>query len=128
MELNSNPVGWFEIPVSDMERAVKFYETVFSFNLEIQNFGGFEMAWFPYADKPGAPGSLVHDEKFYKPSQDGVLIYFSSPSGDLKNELDKVESAGGKVLMQKKNISEEIGFMGMISDTEGNRIALHSKK
>ncbi|MFZ0454932.1 MAG: VOC family protein [Ignavibacteriaceae bacterium] len=128
MEINVNAVGWFEIPVSNIERAVKFYESVFGFNLERQNFGGFEMAWFPNADKPGAPGSLVHDEKFYKPSQDGVLIYFSSPSGDLKNELDKVESAGGKVLMQKKIISEEIGFMGMLSDTEGNRIAVHSKK
>ena len=128
MEISTNAVGWFEIPVSNMERAVKFYEAVFGFNLELQNFGGFEMAWFPYADKPGAPGSLVHDEKFYKPSHDGVLIYFSSPSGDLRNELDKVESAGGKVLMQKKIISEEIGFMGMFSDTEGNRIALHSKK
>ncbi len=128
MELNSNPVGWFEIPINNMERAVKFYETVFGFNLEQQNFGGFEMAWFPYADKPGAAGSLIHDEKFYKPSQDGVLIYFSSPSDDLTNELDKVEAAGGKVLMQKKIISEEIGYIGMFSDTEGNRIALHSKK
>ena len=128
MEINTNPVGWFVIPVSDMEQSVKFYETVFDFSLEKQNFGGFEMALFPYADKPGASGSLVYNEKFYKPSQDGVLIYFSSPSGDLKNELDKVESAGGKVLIQKKMISEEIGYMGMFSDTEGNRIALHSKK
>ena len=86
------------------------------------------MAWFPYADKPGASGSLVHDNKFYKPSQDGVLIYFSSPSEDLKNELDKVESAGGKVLIQKKLISEDIGYMGMFLDSEGNRVAIHSKK
>ena len=128
MEIDTNAVGWFEIPVTNMDRAIKFYETVFGFSLELHNFGGFNMAWFPYADKPGAPGSLVHDENFYKPSQEGVLIYFSSPSGDLKNELDKVESAGGKVLMAKKIISEEIGFMGMFSDTEGNRIALHSKK
>ncbi len=128
MELNRNVVGWFEIPVSNMERAINFYETVLGFNLEQHKFGGFDMAWFPDADKPGSPGSLVHDEKFYKPSRDGVLIYFSSPSGDLKVELDKVESAGGKVLIQKKLISEDIGYMGMFSDTEGNRIALHSKE
>jgi predicted enzyme related to lactoylglutathione lyase len=128
MEIITNAVGWFEIPVTNMERAVKFYEAVFGFTLERHNFGGLNMAWFPYADKPGAPGSLVYDEKFYKPSQEGVLIYFSSPSGDLKNEMDKVESAGGKVLMHKKIINEDIGYMGMFSDTEGNRIALHSKK
>ena len=73
-------------------------------------------------------GSLVHDDKFYKPSQEGVLIYFSSPSGDLKNELDKVDTAGGKVLTQKKIIGEDIGYMGLFLDTEGNRIAVHSKK
>jgi predicted enzyme related to lactoylglutathione lyase len=128
MELEVNAVGWFEIPVTDMDRAIKFYYTVFGFNLEKHKFGDFIMAWFPHADKSGAPGSLVHDEKFYKPSQDGVLIYFSSPSGDLKNELDKVEAAGGKVLMPKKQISEDIGYMGMFLDTEGNRIAIHSKK
>lgn len=128
MELNVNAVGWFEIPVANMDRAVKFYETVFGFNLERHTFGGFDMAWFPYADKPGAPGSLVHDDKFYKPSQEGVLIYFSSPSGDLKNELDKVDTAGGKVLTQKKIIGEDIGYMGLFLDTEGNRIAVHSKK
>jgi predicted enzyme related to lactoylglutathione lyase len=128
MEISTNAVGWSEIPVTNMDRAAKLYETVFGFALEQHTFGGFDMAWFPYGDKPGAPGSLVHDEKFYKPSQEGVLIYFSSPSGDLKNELDKVEPAGGKVLMQKKIINEDIGFMGMFSDTEGNRIALHSKK
>jgi predicted enzyme related to lactoylglutathione lyase len=128
MEINTNAVGWFEIPVADMDRAVKFYETVLDITLERHNFGGLDMAWFPYADKPGAPGSLVHDEKFYKPSEEGVLIYFSSPSGDLINELDKVESAGGKVLMQKKLISDDIGYMGLFLDSEGNRIALHSKK
>jgi uncharacterized protein len=128
MELGRNVVGWFEIPVSNMERAIKFYESVFGYNLERHKFDGFDMAWFPYADKPGSPGSLVCDKKFYKPSQDGVLIYFSSPAENLENELSKVEPAGGKVLMQKKLITEEIGFMGIFLDTEGNRIALHSKK
>ncbi len=128
MEINTNAVGWFEIPVTDMDRAKKFYESVFGYNLERNKFGDLDMAWFPYADKPGAPGSLVHEEKFYKPSKDGVLIYFSSPSGDLKNELDKVNSAGGNVLIQKKLISEDIGYMGMFLDSEGNRVALHSKK
>jgi predicted enzyme related to lactoylglutathione lyase len=128
MELQRNVVGWFEIPVSDMERAIKFYEAVFQFKLERQNMGDLDMAWFPYADVPGSPGSLVHDKEFYKPSTDGVLIYFTAQSGDLSNELSKVEPAGGKVLMQKKLITEDIGYMGLFIDTEGNRIAIHSRK
>jgi len=128
MDLQRNVVGWFEIPVSNMERAMKFYKTVFDFKLERQNLGELDMAWFPFADVPGSPGSLVYHKDFYKPSSDGVLIYFTSQSGDLKNELAKVEKAGGKVIMQKKIISDDVGYMGLFIDSEGNRIAVHSRK
>lgn len=126
MELKRNVVGWFEIPVSNMERAIKFYESVFGFKLERHQMGDLDMAWFPFADVPGSPGALVFQKEFYKPSTDGVLIYFSCHSGDLSNELRKVEPAGGKVLMPKKLITEDIGYMALCDDTEGNRIALHS--
>jgi len=128
MDLQRNVVGWFEIPVSNMERAIKFYKTVFDFKLERQNLGELDMAWFPFADVPGSPGSLVYHKDFYKPSSDGVLIYFTSQSGDLNNELAKVEKAGGKVIMQKKLISDDVGYMGLFIDSEGNRIAVHSRK
>jgi len=128
MELKRNVVGWFEIPVADMERAIKFYESVFDFKIQRENLGKLDMAWFPFADVPGAPGSLVYNKNFYKPSADGVLIYFTSQSGDLNNELIKVEPAGGKVLMQKKLIAEDIGYMALFTDSEGNRIALHSRE
>ena len=84
------------------------------------------MAWFPFADLPGAPGTLVFHKEFYKPSTDGVLIYLTSPSGDLSNELAKIESAGGKIVVPKTLITEDIGFMAVFIDSEGNRIALHS--
>jgi predicted enzyme related to lactoylglutathione lyase len=127
MEVNRNAVGWFEIPVSDMERAIKFYDTVFGYKLERHQMGELDMAWFPFADVPGAPGSLVYHKEFYKPSTDGTLIYFTCHSGDLANELANVELAGGKVLMPKKLISEDVGYMALCVDTEGNRIALHSR-
>jgi predicted enzyme related to lactoylglutathione lyase len=127
MELQRNVVGWFEVPVTDMDRAIKFYETVFDFKIQKQNLGDIIMGWFPYADLPGSPGSLVYHKDFYKPSPDGVLIYFTAQSGDLNNELAKVESAGGKILQQKKLIAEDIGYMGLFIDTEGNRIAIHSR-
>jgi predicted enzyme related to lactoylglutathione lyase len=75
----------------------------------------------------GAPGSLAFLKDSYRPSQDGVLIYFTAFSGDLSIELSRVEAAGGKVLQPKRLISEEIGYMGVFLDTEGNRIALHSR-
>lgn len=127
MKLNRNAVGWFEIPVNDMERAMKFYETVFEYKLERHQMGPLDMAWFPFADIPGAPGTLVFNKDFYKPSLDGTLIYFTCHSGDLKNELAKVEPAGGKVIVPKTLISEDIGYMAVCVDTEGNRIALHSR-
>ncbi len=128
MEPQRNVVGWFEIPVTDIDRAIKFYETVLSTKIQKQNLGDLIMGWFPFADVPGSSGSLVYHKDFYKPSTDGVLIYFTAQSGDLSTELSKVESAGGKVLMEKKLISEDIGYMGLFTDTEGNRIAIHSRK
>ena len=126
METKSNIVGWFEIPVIDMDRAVKFYEAVFDIKLARHKLGTLEMAWFPWTDKSyGAGGSLVLEKNHYKPSTDGVLIYLSSASGDLGTELAKVEKAGGRILQQKKQIGEH-GFMALFTDTEGNRIAMHS--
>jgi uncharacterized protein len=128
MEVNHNVVGWFEIPVANMERAIKFYETVFQFKLDRNQMGPLDMAWFPWIDDgTGSGGSLVHHPDYYKPSQDGALIYFTAFSGDLSNELGRVEAAGGKVISGKKLISEDYGYMALILDSEGNRIALHSR-
>lgn len=129
--MNKNVVGWFEIPVENMERAIKFYETVFDFKLSRNQMGPLDMAWFPWqenADAAGAGGSLVCHKDFYKPSENGTLVYFTSPSGDLQNELSKIENAGGKVFVQKTQISPTHGFMAVFHDTEGNRVALHSIK
>lgn len=126
----NNAVGWFEIPVADMERAMKFYEAVFAVKLERHQMGPLDMAWFPSLEEgKGAAGSLVYHKEWYQPSSmAGVLIYFTAHSGDLQNELARVEPAGGKILMPRKQISEEYGYMAVVLDTEGNRIALHSRK
>jgi predicted enzyme related to lactoylglutathione lyase len=121
-------VGWFEIPVTDMERAMGFYETVFDVKLARQQFGPVDMAMFPGVENTiGSGGALVFYSQNYKPAADGVLIYFTAFSGDVAIELGRVEKAGGKVLMNKTQISPEIGFMGLALDTKGNRIAFHSR-
>ena len=127
--MKNNIVGWFEIPVAKFDRAVKFYELVFGITMEILDLGDLKMALFPWKENiPGARGALACHEKFYRPSADGVLIYLTSPSGDLDVDLKKAEDAGGKVIFQRRQISEEFGYMGMFIDSEGNRIALHSRK
>lgn len=122
-------VGWFEIPVQDMERAMAFYQKVFQIEFNRQKMEEFDMAWFPWKEGiEGSPGSLVAMYNYYKPSQDGVLIYFNSLEGDLSKELSRVVDAGGEVIQEKQEISPEIGYMGLFIDSEGNRIALHSRQ
>lgn len=124
--MEHNMVGWFEIPVSDMNRAKAFYEKVFKVTLDIQNFGGILMGWFPFAEgKPGAAGTLIKQES-YIPSQKGTLVYFVCD--DVADEIGRVEAAGGTIYQPKTQISPEHGYMAVFIDTEGNRVALHSNK
>ena len=117
-------VGWFEIPVTNMERAQRFYETVFDTKIAIHDLDGTLMGWFPGQDESaGAPGSLMLHEE-YTPGFNGTLIYLMCK--DLSLELSRVKAAGGQVLQEKTMISPEHGFMGLFKDSEGNRIALHS--
>ncbi len=120
-------VGWFEIPVEDMDRAKKFYEAVFDLEIHVQIFNELLMGWFPFAEgKTGASGSLVKHPDFYHPSAtDGPLVYFSCK--DVAVPISRIEKAGGKVLQTKKLISKDVGYMGLFLDSEGNRIALHSR-
>ncbi len=122
-----NVVTWFEISVLDMDRAVKFYETVTRKTLNkmpVPEEMGMTMYAFPWTDDgPGAAGALVKSEQG-KPSSTGTMVYFDSEDC---SELDRVEAAGGKVIMGKVPV-EGFGFFGFCSDTEGNTIGFFSKK
>lgn len=122
----SNVINWFEISASDINRAVKFYSEIFGFeSMQVKDFGGFKMAFFPMEGQ-GVGGALCKGDG-YKPSQDGAVIYLNGGQ-DLAIPLSKVESAGGKIILQKRQISEEYGHMALFIDSEGNRVALHSMK
>ncbi|MFT7616301.1 MAG: putative enzyme related to lactoylglutathione lyase [Candidatus Woesearchaeota archaeon] len=122
-----NLVGWFEIPVTDIQRAKKFYETLFECTLEDAKMEQCDMFFFPGGmESPGAMGALVKGEN-YKPSADGVLIYFAAPQDDIPLGLKRAAENGGKVILEKMSLGEH-GFMGGFIDTEGNRIAIHSMK
>jgi predicted enzyme related to lactoylglutathione lyase len=122
-----NAISWFEIPATDLDRATKFYETIFGVTLAPLDLDNIKMRMFPLQDMmTDVGGALVDSGGFHKPSAtDGPLIYLNG-NPDLQNVLDKVEDAGGKVMVPKTEISPEYGFMGVFIDTEGNRIGLHS--
>jgi len=82
----------------------------------------YQMAWFPWVDNAtGSSGSLVCHEQHYTPSENGTLVYFNSPSGNLSTELERVEAAGGKILQPRTQISEEHGYMALLTDIWARR-------
>jgi uncharacterized protein len=124
--IQQNAISWFEIPTSDLGRAQKFYEVILDISLTPLDLGNLKMCMFPIQDPLGVGGALCYSTGFYKPSAtDGPLIYLNA-NPDVQTVLDKVEKAGGKILIPKTQISPEFGYMAVIKDTEGNRIAFHS--
>ena len=125
MSKNQNPVNWFEIPTTDINRAKTFYEGILGLELSLQDMDGIKMAWFPmHENAPGATGSLIQQDS-YTPSYAGSLVYFSVE--DIQAVLQKVEAQGGKILNPKMSIGE-YGFVAHFEDSEGNRVALHSNQ
>ena len=124
----SNPVGWFEIYVADMDRAKTFYEAVLDVQLNDlgdPNDTNIVMKVFPEdMEKYGATGALVKMEGA-PVGQNSVLVYFSC--ADCAVEESRVESSGGKVEKAKFSIGE-YGFISIVMDTEGNMFGLHSLK
>jgi uncharacterized protein len=121
-----NAISWFEIPASDLPRAQKFYEAVFGVVLSSLDLPNIKMRLFPLDDPMGVGGALVDSGGFHKPSlTDGPLIYLNG-NPDVQKILDRVEDAGGKIMVPKTEISPEYGYMAVIIDSEGNRIGLHS--
>jgi predicted enzyme related to lactoylglutathione lyase len=127
MELG-NALNWFEIPAADFDRAKKFYETIFSYQMPENMMGPNRMGFFLYDFQAGkVGGAIIYNPEFYTPSDKGSLIYLNCQP-DLQPVLDKVEAAGGSIIVKKTQISPELGYTAILTDSEGNRIALHSMK
>lgn len=120
---SSNPVVYFEIPVHDLERAESFYSAVFNFSFEKEIIDQYEMVLFPFEEKnSGITGALAKGD-VYKPTKNGVIIYFKTENIDAT--LEKVIQHEGKILYPKR-IDEKYSFaVAEFEDSEGNRIALH---
>ncbi len=118
-----NPVGWFEIYVQDMPRALAFYGAMLGVTLEKLGMENPELWAFPAKpDQFGCGGALVHMPGV--PSGgNSTLVYFSCT--DCAREAEKAQQAGGKVVQPKFSVGP-YGFVAIVEDTEGNRVGLHS--
>ena len=121
-----NAINWFEIPVTNYERAKQFYSTVMGSEIIDHHMPEQNVKYGMFAhdnENSGVGGGLIEGEG-QTPTSHGPTIYLNG-GDNLAIPLSKVEEAGGKVIMPKTNIGEN-GFMAQFMDTEGNRIALHS--
>ena len=109
---------WFEIPVADMPRAVRFYETLFQASLIRQSGGPLDMAIFPRRDEGGTTGCLAKGG-FLKPGAEGTLVYLNA-------DPLLVRLAGGEILVPRTELPDDIGCFAVFRDCEGNRVGLHA--
>lgn len=126
----TNVLTWFEIPVNDMDRAQKFYETILDIKMIRRKDGEDDDAFFPFdpnviqATSGRVTGTLSKSAN-NSPSSNGTVVYINA-SPSIQDVLDRVESAGGKLISPKIQIPP--GFIAIIIDSEGNRIGLHSEQ
>ena len=118
-----NPLRWFEIPTTDLDRAVAFYQNIFAIELRRETCGDIAMAIFPYAE-PYPGGALVAMPQL-EPRDNGTLIYLDG-GADLNVVLARIPAAGGQVVMEKTDIGKDIGHIALFIDSEGNRVGVYS--
>jgi predicted enzyme related to lactoylglutathione lyase len=119
-----NPVTYFEIPVTDLDRATRFYEAVFECKLERKTIDGHPMALFPFADgQPGASGALAQGD-VYKPTHSGAILYFQTPNA--AETLKRANAQGARTLFPVTDVG--VAIVAEFEDSEGNRIALQQRK
>lgn len=132
IDSTTNVLTWFEIPVTDTERARKFYETILGIEMTTRTFSETdeELTFFPYNPTvvqatsgriTGALSKTTHN----KPSDKGTLVYINA-SPSIQIVLDKVEKAGGRIIVPKTAMNA--GFIAVILDSEGNRVGLHAEE
>ncbi|ELR73625.1 Glyoxalase family protein [Fulvivirga imtechensis AK7] len=117
-------ISIFEIPATDLSRAVAFYQSILNVKIETIDMQGTQMGLLPSEDQ--TISGVITKGEGYEPSANGVMIYLNG-GDNLQHMLDKVEKSGGSVIVPKTLIDEETGYFALFLDTEGNRIGLHSR-
>jgi len=116
-------VSWFEIPAINFEQAVGFYNHIYGIQMETTSSNLHTMAFFP---ANGGIGGAIVAGPGSNPNENGPLVYLNG-GNDLNNVLNKVEEAGGRIVMTKTLINKQDGYFAIFIDSEGNKLAIHSK-
>lgn len=119
-----NAINWFEIPVSDFERAKRFYSAIYAYEMPEMMIQSTKMGILPHEQEGGVGGAICYGEG-YEPTSKGARIYLNGGK-DLNTVLGRVEAAGGQVIMGKTKINDEVGYFAIFIDTEGNQLSVHS--
>ncbi|WP_210420809.1 VOC family protein [Chitinophaga sp. XS-30] len=119
----SNLVSIIEIPAADLGRAIKFYSAILGVSIEEAEMGDVKMGVFPAEE--GTVNVVLANGSDYTPTASGSVLYLNG-GDDLQIILDKIAANGGEIIMPKTAISPEMGFYALFTDTEGNKLGLHS--
>jgi uncharacterized protein len=122
-----NALNWFEIPVSDMDRAKKFYGHIFpQSEFHTEDMGEIQMAYFPSDQDSASVGGALAKSENHKPAMDGSVVYLNAaPSID--EHMTRAQEAGGQVVLEKTPIRDgEMGYFSLFIDSEGNKVGFHS--
>ncbi len=120
----ANAIDWFEIPVSDMNRAQAFYEKLLATSMRRETIAGQTLAVFSYAET-GVGGCLMAGPNAPQPCDAGTMVYLNA-GASLDAVLARVEAAGGRIATPKVTLPGDMGCFAHVADTEGNRIGLHA--
>lgn len=123
--MEMNVINWFEIPVENYERAVKFYSHILNVEITRNQMGPVTYGFFPWkVEAHGATGALAYGDG-NKPSETGSRVCFSAGK-DMLPILNRIEESGGVITMPKTSIGEH-GFIAHFKDSEGNLVMLHAE-
>jgi predicted enzyme related to lactoylglutathione lyase len=125
MEMMHHAVSWIEIPVTDFDRAKKFYSAIYDYEMPEMSMGAVKMGFLLHDREKGGIGAAIAIGEIYKPSGNGVKLYLNG-GADLSMVLNRVENAGGKVVQPKTSIGMNMGNYAFFEDSEGNVLGLHS--
>ncbi|SNR47434.1 hypothetical protein SAMN04488009_2028 [Maribacter sedimenticola] len=116
-------ISIFEIPATDITRAVNFYQAILDIEIDKMEFPEMQMGIFPYENQM-VTGVIMKAEG-YTPSANGITIYLNG-GDNLQAILDKVEINGGEIIVPKSLHADESGYYAIFLDSEGNKMGLHS--
>lgn len=124
MTTKKDALNWFELYVTDFDRAKRFYEAILQIQIQEAKCES-RMGMFPYDNANGVGGAITQMAGF-SPGAGGTIVYLNV-EGDLDGVIQRIPAAGGSILKPRMSIGEH-GFIAILKDSEGNSVGLHSLK